>query len=40
MHCRKKSDARRAWVNKIKEAGGINKVAVAVANGEHDPKAA
>ncbi len=32
MHCRKKSDARSAWVNKIKDTGSMNKAAVAVAN--------
>ena len=32
MHCSKKSDARSVWVNKIKDTGGMNKAAVAVAN--------
>ena len=32
MHCSKKSDARSIWVNKIKDTGGMNKAAVAVAN--------
>ena len=32
MHCSKKNDARSIWVNKIKDTGGMNKAAVAVAN--------
>lgn len=32
MHCNQKSDARSIWVNKIKDTGGMNKAAVAVAN--------
>lgn len=32
MNCSKKSDARSAWVNRIKTQGGMNKAAVAVAN--------